>query len=56
MSKQRQCGRLKETRMKIHTLAWDNTDQRMIDSHKMVSDHFGLDVVYTFETSRTANG
>ncbi len=35
--------------MKIHTLAWDNTDQRMIDSHKMVSDHFGLDVVYTFE-------
>ena len=32
--------------MKIsyHTLHWDNVDKRILDSHKKVFNHFGIDI------------
>ena len=35
--------------MKIsyHTLHWDNVDKRILDSHKKVFNHFGIDIQYT---------
>jgi len=33
--------------VEIHTLAWPNTDPRMIKAHSDVCKHLGLDVAYT---------
>lgn len=33
-------------KFEIHTLHWDNTDSRIVDSHKKVMEHFKLPVNY----------
>ena len=36
-------------KVEIHTLAWPNTDVRMLQSHSDVCLHLGIPVAYTLE-------
>ena len=38
-------------KLELHTLYWDNVDPRIIDSHKKVTDHLGLDINYYHENT-----
>jgi hypothetical protein len=42
-------GQYRDLKMKVayHTLYWDNVDDRIIQSHKKVFNHFGIDIQYT---------
>ena len=33
--------------VEIHTLAWPNTDAKLVKAHTDVCKHLGIDVVYT---------
>jgi len=39
-------------KLELNTLYWDNVDPRIIESHKKVTSHFGIDVNYHIENTR----